>query len=116
VLAHELSRIKQGDVGPATVAVTTAGLLAGPLPGLHRALLDRVLGDRAEVLADVAAVEMTRYPPGLIGALESLGATGTQVGASAPALDHLWVVPAARADAGSTQFTLDERIDTLRER
>lgn len=117
VLAHELSHIRRADIVPATVAVTTIGLLAGPLPGLHQRLLDAALGERRSVLADVAAVEMTRYPPGLIAALEELATTGTAVGRDAPAMAHLWIGAPAGAPTGAdaSHPPLEERIATLRE-
>lgn len=116
VLAHELSLVKQGDIVPATIAVATAGLLAKPLPGLHRRVMEAVLGERRPVLADSAAVELTRYPPGLISALEALTDAGTTVRTQAPALDHLWLAPPSSvAGPEALHPALDERIATLRE-
>ncbi len=65
VLAHELSHIKNDDVVVATLAVTLVGLVTPQL-------VPSVVGHRREPSADVSAVEMTRYPPGLISALEKL--------------------------------------------
>lgn len=99
VLAHELSRIKQGDTAPATVAVATVGLLT-PFPGL----LARAVAPTAEQVAaaDASAVEMTRYPPGLVAALEEV----EPVEDAAPVLAHLWL---------DHRTSLEVRIDTLRE-
>jgi heat shock protein HtpX len=82
---------------------------------------------RRETLADVSAVEMTRYPPGLIGALEKLQADQTVVHSGSRATAHLWIEePVERhADGASrpsrwgrmfdTHPPLSERIELLRE-
>jgi heat shock protein HtpX len=46
---------------------------------------------RRESLADVSAVEMTRYPPGLISALEKLRDDHTVVAENGRATAHLWI-------------------------
>jgi heat shock protein HtpX len=109
VLAHELNHIRAHDILPATVAVTSLGPVAVLLPAAAR-LTSWGAGDRREAIADVAAVALTRYPPGLISALEKLGAghpDGENRRAGARAIDHLWI----RGDRSS----LDERLQTLRE-
>jgi heat shock protein HtpX len=117
VLAHELSHIKNHDILVATLAVTMVGLVT---PQLVPFAVDR----RREPLADVSAVEMTRYPPGLISALEKLGRDSTAVAASSRAIAHLWIeAPSDRPDGGegegtataSTHPPIEERIAALRE-
>ena len=46
---------------------------------------------RRETLADVSGVELTRYPPGLISALEKLRDDYTVVGSTSHATAHLWI-------------------------
>jgi heat shock protein HtpX len=46
------------------------------------------VGEGREARADLAGVEMTRYPPGLISALGKLHGAATV----APATRHLWIV------------------------
>jgi heat shock protein HtpX len=82
---------------------------------------------RRESLADVSAVEMTRYPPGLTSALEKLMADQTVVGSGSRATAHLWIEePVERYAAGDkrasrwgrmfdTHPPLEERIALLRE-
>jgi heat shock protein HtpX len=110
VLAHELSHVKVHDILPATVAVGSLGPLAILFPPAARLTAWGAARDR-EALADMAAVALTRYPPGLISALEKLGAGSAppshRRGARARATDHLWIV-----GEGST---LDERLQALRE-
>ena len=81
---------------------------------------------RRESLADVSAVEMTRYPPGLIAALEKLQDDETVVHSSSRATAHLWIEePTAQTrEQGrlswfnrlfATHPPLEERIAALRE-
>jgi heat shock protein HtpX len=105
VLAHELSHVRQLDILPSTIAVTLVGLLA---PGL----VPRVLGPRREALADVTGVSLTRYPPGLISALEKVRDDPSAPCSSDRAIAHLWIEsPAEPTD----HPPLDERIQALRE-
>lgn len=109
VLAHELNHIRAHDILPATVAVTSLGPVAVLLPAAAR-LTSWGAGDRREAVADLAGVALTRYPPGLISALEKVGAghlDGESRRAGERAIGHLWI----RGDRRS----LDERLQTLRE-
>ena len=84
-----------------------------------------------EALADMSGVSLTRYPPGLISALEKLRDDQTVVHSASKATAHLWIEsPLARRDdephAGrgdsswlnrlfETHPPLEERIAALRE-
>ena len=81
---------------------------------------------RREALADFSGVEMTRYPPGLISALEKLKDDQTVVHSGSQATAHLWIEqPIARTEEEGrlsrlnrlfdTHPPLDERIAALRE-
>ncbi len=81
---------------------------------------------RRETLADVSAIEMTRYPPGLISALEKLRDDHTVVHAHSRATAHLWFEEptAVTQDQGKlswfnrlfmTHPPIEERIAALRE-
>jgi heat shock protein HtpX len=98
-------------------------LLLSPLLGR---LLQYAVGRRRELLADVSGVEMTRYPPGLISALEKLKGDTTVVHGSSRATAHLWIeAPTAQNESEGrlskwnrlfdTHPPIDERIATLRE-
>ncbi len=105
VVAHELSHIRHLDILPATLAVT---LVAPVAPSL----LPKVLGPRRESHADVNGVSMTRYPPGLISALEKVRDGSTGLRSPDRAIAHLWLqAPAQHPD----HPPLDERIQALRE-
>ncbi|HEY4376993.1 MAG TPA: M48 family metallopeptidase, partial [Acidimicrobiales bacterium] len=89
-------------------------------------LLQLAVSRRRESLADVSAVEMTRYPPGLISALEKLKDDTTVVHSSSRATAHLWIEqPTAQVEEEGrlskwnrlwdTHPPLDDRIAHLRE-
>jgi heat shock protein HtpX len=102
VMAQLLTRIRCHDMLPATVTVATLGIGATLLsPPEPLTAMDR------------AAVGFTRYPPGLIGALEKMDSKGTHVKGSSRATAHLWF-----ADPGGVAepvTSLKERIEALRE-
>ena len=155
VVAHELSRVKSGDAELSTVVAGTAGrvlawcdwgfgvttsspagsgvgprvivgwLLAGPAL-LAAQLLRRGLDPEREAAADLATARLTRYPPGLLAALENIATADAEV----PRLHgvaHLWLhSPLSRpAPPGwrlgfldrvlATPDSLPARIETLRE-
>lgn len=79
-----------------------------------------------ETLADVTACQLTRYPPGLISALEKLKADTTVTHSASTATAHLWIEQplSGVGDRGKlggfhkffdTHPPLDERIALLRE-
>jgi heat shock protein HtpX len=79
-----------------------------------------------ETLADVSACQLTRYPPGLISALEKLQEDTTVTHSASTATAHLWIEQpmSGVGDSGKlrgihkmfdTHPPLDERIALLRE-
>jgi heat shock protein HtpX len=88
--------------------------------------MQATISRKRETLADVSACQLTRYPPGLISALEKLQADTTAVHAASTATAHLWIEQpmSGVADAGKlrgvhrlfdTHPPLEERIALLRE-
>ena len=117
VLAHELSHVKTWDVLVSTLAVTMVGLPAALLPGpAATRLVAAAVGTGREPVADVSGVSLTRYPPGLITALEKLRSGPVAVASSSRAASrataHLWIEPTGPAQ---THTPLRERIEALRE-
>ncbi len=116
----------QGGGGGLTIVFAIIGfalLLFSPLIG--RAM-QAAVSRRRETLADVSGVELTRYPPGLISALEKLRDDYTVVGSTSHATAHLWIEQpqAIEEDEGrisrinrmfDTHPPLEERIALLRE-
>jgi heat shock protein HtpX len=89
-------------------------------------LMQAAVSRRRETLADVSACQMTRYPPGLISALEKLRDDVTVVHSATTATAHMWIEQPMsgvgdRGKFGSinrmfdTHPPLDERIALLRE-
>lgn len=88
--------------------------------------MQATISRRRETLADLSACQLTRYPPGLISALEKLQADTTVTHSASTATAHLWIEQpmAGVGDAGhlraphklfNTHPPLDERIALLRE-
>jgi heat shock protein HtpX len=114
-----------GGGGPAAIlAVLGFALLA--LSPLVARLLQFAVSRRRETLADVSGVSLTRYPPGLIAALEKLRDDTTVVHSSSRATAHLWIEsPLARSPEEGrlsrinrlfeTHPPLEERIQALKE-
>ena len=71
-----------------------------------------------QVLADLAGVRMTRYPPGLASALDTLDAGSTEIATADVATASLWLADplAARAATEDDPPSLEVRAAMLRER
>ncbi len=114
-----------GRSWPAAV-LATPGYALLPLAPLVARLMRLAVGPRRELAADLSGVSLTRYPPGLLSALEKLRAGDTVVHSASPATAHLWIEsPMARdEDQGSrgwlgrlfdTHPPIEQRIQALRE-
>lgn len=72
VLANLLGRVRDGSARFCTVALA--------LPGARgRRAVEARLGEQWPVMTDLAAVDLTRYPPALSAALSTIAATGSTV-------------------------------------
>jgi heat shock protein HtpX len=108
---------------PFAAALGAVGLLLAILSPFIAQLIKAAVSRRRESLADVTAVEFTRYPPGLISALKKLRDDTTVVRTASRATAHLWIEsPLQRQGGGSagwlnrlfdTHPPLDERIAAL---
>jgi len=114
---------REGGAAPALAIFGFALLVLAPLIAK---LLRFAVSRGRESLADVSAVEMTRYPPGMISALEKLRDDTTVVHASSRATAHLWIeAPVARVEPEGrlskwnrlydTHPPIEQRIQALRE-
>jgi heat shock protein HtpX len=54
-------------------------------------LMQFAVSRQREYLADSSSVSLTRYPPGLISALEKLKDDTTVIGTASKATAHLWI-------------------------
>ena len=76
-------------------------------------VMQAAVSRRRETLADVSGVELTRYPPGLISALEKLRDDYTVVGSTSHATAHLWIEqPQAVKEAEGRMSKLNRMFDT----
>ena len=98
-------------------------LIFAPLLGK---VMQAAVSRKRETLADISACQMTRYPPGLISALEKLQADCTVTHSSNAATAHMWIEQpmSGVGDGGKlgrwnkmfdTHPPLEERIALLRE-
>lgn len=117
---------RQGDRGDSNNPLALVGFVLLVLSPLIARLLQAAVSRRRETLADVSACQMTRYPPGLISALEKLEADRTVTHAASTATAHLWIEQplSGVGDEGrlpklhslfNTHPPLSERIALLRE-
>ena len=118
-------RERDGGGGPQAI-IALLGIVLLLLAPLAARLMQFAVSRRREALADISGVAMTRYPPGLIAALEKLKDDTTVVESSSRATAHLWIEsPLARTkDEGrlsrlnrlfETHPPLEERIQALKE-
>jgi len=114
-----------GGAGPAAVLAVLGFALLLLAPLVAR-VMQFAVSRRREALADFSGVSLTRYPPGLISALEKLKADTTVVHSSSRATAHLWIEsPLARTQEEGrlawlnrlfdTHPPLEERIQALKE-
>lgn len=114
-----------GSGGPGAIMVVLGVVLLALAPIAAQGMR-YAISRRRELLADVSAVQLTRYPPGLIAALEKLRDDTTIVHSGSAATAHLWIEsPVARVDDEGrmawlgrmfdTHPPLEERIEALRE-
>lgn len=120
VLAHELAHIKRGDTAAAASVMRAFGLLSALSPAGARLAEGALAADR-EALADRAAIGVTRFPPALADALETLAGAETRPTSLGPSAVRLtawqWCAPFARSPGHCRPGELDLllRIAALRE-
>jgi heat shock protein HtpX len=117
---------RSGDGNGAGAVFALIGFATLILMPIVAKLMQFAISRRREALADVSGVALTRYPPGLIAALEKLRDDKTVVHSGSRATAHLWIEsPVARDESEGklawlgrlfdTHPPLDERIAALRE-
>jgi len=117
---------REGDHGDGANPLAFVGFALLIFAPIIAKAMQATISRRRETLADVSAVQLTRYPPGLISALEKLRDDTTVTHSASTATAHLWIEqPMAgvgdRGRLGSvhrlfdTHPPLEERISLLRE-
>jgi heat shock protein HtpX len=112
--------------GGITAILAVFGFFLLILSPLIAKVMQAAVSRKRETLADVSGVELTRYPPGLISALEKLRDDYTVVGSTSHATAHLWIEQPQAVQEGDGRMSklnrlfdthppLEERIALLRE-
>ena len=115
----------RGSAGPQAIVAILGFVLLLVTPLIAK-LMQLAVSRRRESLADFSGVSLTRYPPGLISALEKLRDDRTVVHSASKATAHLWIEqPTAQTPEEGrhsrwnrlfdTHPPLEERIAALRE-
>jgi heat shock protein HtpX len=111
VIAALLGQIRSGDTRLNGVVASVATLVA-PLGGLSDSVTGRFVERERITRTDVTACRITRYPPGMIAALQRLADHDTEPAVRPRAVAHCWLIP---GNGPHDLPTLDERISMLRE-
>jgi heat shock protein HtpX len=117
---------RHGDRGNSNNPLAIVGIVLLIMAPIVAKAMQATISRQRETLADVSAIQLTRYPPGLISALEKLQADTTATHSASTATAHLWIEQpmSGVADTGKlpgihrlfdTHPPLDERIALLRE-
>jgi heat shock protein HtpX len=117
---------RDGDHNGHSNPLALVGFVLLILAPLAAKAMQAAISRQRETLADVSACQMTRYPPGLISALEKLQVDTTVTHSASTATAHLWIEQpmSGVGDAGKlrrshrmfdTHPPLEERIALLRE-
>ena len=117
---------RDGDRNNGSNPLALFGFLLLILAPFIAKAMQAAVSRKRESLADVSACQMTRYPPGLISALEKLSADTTATHSASMATAHMWIEQplSGVSDGGKLGFfhrmfnthpPLDERIALLKE-
>lgn len=119
------SRRDNVDAGPFGAVLAILGIVLLVLAPIIARLMQFAVSRRRELLADASGVHLTRYPPGLVSALNKLRDDTTVIDTSSKATAHLWIESPLDTEPGhsgarfnrlfATHPPLDERIKALRE-
>lgn len=119
-------RSREGDRANGSNPLAIIGFVLLIVAPIVAKAMQASVSRRRETLADVSACQMTRYPPGLISALEKLKADTTTTHSASMATAHMWIeqpLSGVRDDGRlgwfhrmfDTHPPLDERIALLKE-
>lgn len=82
---------RDGDRGNGSNPLALIGFVLLLVAPLVARVMQAAMSRRRETLADVSACQMTRYPPGLISALEKLRADTATTHSASMATAHMWI-------------------------
>jgi heat shock protein HtpX len=82
---------RDGDRNDGANPLALIGIILLVVAPIVAKAMQAAVSRRRETLADVSACQMTRYPPGLISALEKLKADTTTTHSASMATAHMWI-------------------------
>ena len=82
---------RSNDRGNSSNPLAFVGFALLIIAPLVARMMQATISRRRETLADVSACQLTRYPPGLISALEKLQADSTVTHSASMATAHMWI-------------------------
>ena len=82
---------REGDRSDGANPLALVGFVLLIVSPIIARLLQAAVSRNRETLADVSACQLTRYPPGLISALEKLQSDTTVTHAASTATAHMWI-------------------------
>ncbi len=117
---------REGDRSNGSNPLALFGFVLLILAPIIAKAMQAAVSRKRETLADVSACQMTRYPPGLISALEKLRADQTATHSASMATAHMWIEQplSGVSDGGKLSFfhrmfnthpPLDDRIALLKD-
>ena len=117
---------REGDRSNGSNPLALFGFVLLILAPVIAKAMQAAVSRKRETLADVSACQMTRYPPGLISALEKLRADQTATHSASMATAHMWIEQplSGVSDGGKLSFfhrmfdthpPLDDRIALLKD-
>ena len=117
---------REGDRSNGSNPLALFGFVLLILAPIIAKAMQAAVSRKRETLADVSACQMTRYPPGLISALEKLRADQTATHSASMATAHMWIEQplSGVSDGGKLSFfhrmfdthpPLDDRIALIKD-
>lgn len=113
VVAALMVRLRNGDAESATLATALFGLplIGGWYQPVLQSVADPVVGpllpEARDLMADQQAVSMTRYPPGLLRALETIRRLDQPMADPPSGFNALWLIPDHVGGSGDTATSVD---------
>jgi heat shock protein HtpX len=105
-------RSDNNNAGPLGIILVVVGLVLLVLAPIIAALMQMAISRRREYQADASGVLLTRYPPGLISALEKLREDHTVIHTASKATAHLWIESPLDEETPGTASKFNHMFDT----
>src|SRR6476661_3281135 len=106
------NRNDNNNAGPLGLILVVFGLVLLVLAPIIAAVMQMAISRRREYQADASGVLLTRYPPGLISALEKLREDHTVIHTASKATAHLWIESPLDEETPATASKFNHLFDT----